>query len=110
MQTSGPSARLMRITEDLDVPYFKAIINQILIKEEINMKVITTVKFKDLESNKIREINDVFDVSKERAKVLIENNVAKEFIETASIAPECEKATQKVTKSKRNSKSKSQGI
>ena len=72
------------------------------------MKVIATVKFKDLESNKIREINDVFDVSKERAKVLIENNVAKEFIETASIAPECEKAIQKVTKSKRNAKSKSQ--
>ena len=71
------------------------------------MKVIAINKFKELECNKIREINDVFNVSKERAKVLIENNVAKEFIETASIAPDCEKAIQNVTKSKRNAKSKS---
>ena len=38
------------------------------------MKVIATIKFNDLESNKIREINDVFNVSKERAKVLLEKN------------------------------------
>ena len=31
------------------------------------MKVIATIKFNDLETNKIREINEVFDVSKERA-------------------------------------------
>lgn len=41
------------------------------------MKVIATVKFNDLESNKIREVNDVFDVSKERAKVLLEKKLCK---------------------------------
>lgn len=73
------------------------------------MKVIVTRKFHDLESDVIRKLDDVFDVSKERAKVLIENNVVKEFVEAASISPECEKAIQNVTKSKRHAKSKSQG-
>lgn len=59
------------------------------------MKVIATIKFNDLESNKIREINDVFDVSKERAKVLLEKNYVREVVE---------KATIKSTKVKRNAK------
>lgn len=68
------------------------------------MKVIATIKFNDLESNKIREINDVFDVSKERAKVLLENNYVKEVVETATLDNEVEKATIKSTKVKRNAK------
>ena len=68
------------------------------------MKVIATIKFNDLESNKIREINDVFDVSKERAKVLLENNYVKEVVQTATLDNEVEKATIKSTKVKRNAK------
>ena len=68
------------------------------------MKVIATIKFNDLESNKIREINDVFDVSKERAKVLLENNYVKKVVETATLDNEVEKATIKSTKVKRNAK------
>lgn len=68
------------------------------------MKVIATIKFNDLESNKIREINDVFDVSKERAKVLLENNYVKEVVETATLDNEVEKATIKSTKVKKNAK------
>lgn len=68
------------------------------------MKVIATIKFNDLESNKIREINDVFDVSKERAKVLLENNYVKEVVETVTLDNEVEKATIKSTKVKRNAK------
>lgn len=68
------------------------------------MKVIATIKFNDLESNKIREINDVFDVSKERAKVLLENNYVKEVVETAILDNEVEKATIKSTKVKKNAK------
>ena len=68
------------------------------------MKVIATIKFNDLESNKIREINDVFDVSKERAKVLLEKNYVKEVVETATLDNEVEKATIKPTKVKKNAK------
>ena len=68
------------------------------------MKVIATIKFNDLESNKIREINDVFNVSKERAKVLLENNYVKEVVETATLDNEVEKATIKSTKVKKNAK------
>lgn len=68
------------------------------------MKVIATIKFNDLESNKIREINDVFDVSKERAKVLLEKNYVREVVETATLDNEVEKATIKSTKVKRNAK------
>lgn len=59
------------------------------------MKVIATIKFNDLESNKIREINDVFNVSKERAKVLLEKNYVKEVVE---------KSTIKSARDKRNAK------
>lgn len=68
------------------------------------MKVIAIIKFNDLESNKVREINDVFDVSKERAKVLLENNYVKEVVETATLDNEVEKATIKSTKVKKNAK------
>ena len=68
------------------------------------MKVIAIIKFNDLESNKIREINDVFDVSKERAKVLLEKNYVREVVETATLDNEVEKATIKSTKVKRNAK------
>jgi hypothetical protein len=68
------------------------------------MKVIATVKFNDLESNKIREVNDVFDVSKERAKVLLEKNYVKEVVETATLDNNVEKATIKSTKVKKNAK------
>lgn len=68
------------------------------------MKVIATIKFNDLESNKIREINDVFDVSKERAKVLLEKNYVKEVVESATLDNEVEKATIKSTKVKKNAK------
>lgn len=68
------------------------------------MKVIATVKFNDLESNKIREVNDVFDVSKERAKVLLEKNYVKEVVETATLDNNVEKATVESTKVKRNAK------
>ncbi len=68
------------------------------------MKVIAIIKFNDLESNKIREINDVFNVSKERAKVLLENNYVKEVVETAILDNEVEKATIKSTKVKKNAK------
>ena len=68
------------------------------------MKLIATIKFNDLESNKIREINDVFDVSKERAKLLLEKNYVKEVVETAILDNEVEKATIKSTKVKKNAK------
>ena len=68
------------------------------------MKVIATIKFNDLESNKIREINDVFEVSKERAKLLLEKNYVKEVVETAILDNEVEKATIKSTKVKKNAK------
>ena len=68
------------------------------------MKVIATIKFNDLESNKIREINDVFNVSKERAKVLLEKNYVKEVVESATLDNEVEKATIKSTKVKKNAK------
>lgn len=68
------------------------------------MKVIAIIKFNDLESNKIREINDVFNVSKERAKVLLEKNYVREVVETATLDNEVEKATIKSTKVKRNAK------
>ena len=68
------------------------------------MKVIATIKFNDLESNKIREINDVFDVSKERAKLLLEKNYVKEVGETDILDNEVEKATIKSTKVKKNAK------
>lgn len=68
------------------------------------MKVIATIKFNDLESNKIREINDVFDVSKERAKVLLEKNYVREVVETATLDNEVEQATIKSTKVKKNAK------
>lgn len=68
------------------------------------MKVIATIKFNDLESNRIREINDVFDVSKERAKVLFEKNYVKEVVETATLDNNVEKATIKSTKVKKNAK------
>lgn len=68
------------------------------------MKVIATIKFNDLESNKIREINDVFNVSKERAKVLLKKNYVKEVVETATLDNEVEKATIKSTKVKKNAK------
>ena len=70
----------------------------------MNMKVIATIKFNDLESNKIREINDVFNVSKERAKVLLKKNYVKEVVETATLDNEVEKATIKSTKVKKNAK------
>ena len=57
------------------------------------MKVIATIKFNDLESNKIREINDVFNVSKERAKVLLEKNNEKEVVETTTLDNNEEKTT-----------------
>ena len=68
------------------------------------MKVIATIKFNDLESNKIREINDVFNVSKERAKVILENNYVKEVVEAATLDNDVEKATIKSTKVKKNAK------
>ena len=68
------------------------------------MKVIATIKFNDLESNKIREINDVFDVSKERAKVLLEKNYVREVVEAATLDNDVEKATIKSTKVKKNAK------
>ena len=70
----------------------------------MNMKVIATIKFNDLESNKIREINDVFNVSKERAKVLLKKNYVKEVVETATLDNDVEKATIKSTKVKKNAK------
>lgn len=68
------------------------------------MKVIATIKFNDLESNKIREINDVFNVSKERAKVLLEKNYVREVVEAATLDNDVEKATIKSTKVKKNAK------
>ena len=68
------------------------------------MKVIATIKFNDLESNKIREINDVFNVSKERAKVLLEKNYVREVVEVATLDNDVEKATIKSTKVKKNAK------
>ena len=68
------------------------------------MKVIATIKFNDLESNKIREINDVFDVSKERAKVLLEKNYVREVVVAATLDNDVEKATIKSTKVKKNAK------
>ena len=70
----------------------------------MNMKVIATIKFNDLETNKIREINEVFDVSKERAKVLLEKKYVKEVVETATLDNDVEKATIKSTKVKKNAK------
>ena len=68
------------------------------------MKVIATIKFNDLESNKIREINDVFNVSKERAKVLLEKNYVKEVVETAMLDNNVGKSTVKSARDKRNAK------
>ncbi len=68
------------------------------------MKVIAIIKFNDLESNKIREINDVFNVSKERAKVLLEKNYVREVVEAATLDNDVEKATIKSTKVKKNAK------
>lgn len=68
------------------------------------MKVIAIIKFNDLESNKIREINDVFNVSKERAKVLLKKKYVKEVVETATLDNDVEKATIKSTKVKKNAK------
>lgn len=68
------------------------------------MKVIATIKFNDLESNKIREINDVFNVSKERAKVLLEKNYVKEVVEIAMLDNNVEKSTIKSARDKRNAK------
>lgn len=68
------------------------------------MKVIAIIKFNDLESNKIREINDVFNVSKERAKVLLEKNYVREIVEAATLDNDVEKATIKSTKVKKNAK------
>lgn len=68
------------------------------------MKVIAIIKFNDLESNKIREINDVFNVSKERAKVLLEKNYVREVVEAATLDNDVEKATIKSTKVKNNAK------
>lgn len=68
------------------------------------MKVIATIKFNDLETNKIREINEVFDVSKERAKVLLEKNYVREVVEAATLDNDVEKATIKSTKVKKNAK------
>ena len=45
-----------------------------------------------------------FDVSKERAKVLLEKNYVREVVETATLDNEVEKATIKSTKVKRNAK------
>ena len=70
----------------------------------MNMKVIATIKFNDLETNKIREINEVFDVSKERAKVLLEKNYVREVVEAATLDNDVEKATIKSTKVKKNAK------
>lgn len=68
------------------------------------MKVIAIIKFNDLESNMIREINDVFNVSKERAKVLLEKNYVREVVEAATLDNDVEKATIKSTKVKKNAK------
>ncbi len=68
------------------------------------MKVIAITKFNDLEAGTIREINDIFVVSKERAKVLIKKNFAKQVIETANVNSEPEKATLKVATSQLNAK------
>ena len=68
------------------------------------MKVITIVKFNDLKANKIREISEVFDVAKERAKVLLKNGYVKEVVEAATLDNSVEKATIKSTKVKRNAK------
>ncbi len=68
------------------------------------MKVITIVKFNDLKANKIREINEVFDVAKERAKVLLKNGYVKEVVETATLDNSVEKAAIESTKVKRNAK------
>ena len=70
----------------------------------MNMKVIAITKFNDLEAGTIREINDIFVVSKERAKVLIKKNFAKQVIETANVNSEPEKATLKVATSQLNAK------
>ena len=68
------------------------------------MKVIVIEKFKDLESNKIREINEVFNVSQKRAKVLLEKNYVREVVEAATLDNDVEKATIKSTKVKKNAK------
>lgn len=68
------------------------------------MKVITIAKFNDLEAGTIREINDIFVVSKERAKVLIKKNFVKQVVETANVNSEPEKATLKVATSQLNAK------
>lgn len=68
------------------------------------MKVIAIIKFNDLESNKIREINDVFNVSKERAKVLLEKNYVREVVEAATLDNNVEKSTIKSARDKRNAK------
>lgn len=47
------------------------------------MKVETTVKFRDLKENKIREIGDTFTVSKERYKELEKRGFVKEVKEEA---------------------------
>ena len=77
---------------------------RLLLNGGVYMKVIVIEKFKDLESNKIREINEVFNVSQKRAKVLLENNYVKEVVETATLDNEVEKATIKSTKVKKNAK------
>lgn len=68
------------------------------------MKVIAIIKFNDLESNMIREINDVFNVSKERAKVLLEKNYVKKVVETAMLDNAAEQASIKTDKIKNNAK------
>lgn len=45
------------------------------------MKVETTVKFRDLKENKIREIGEQFNVSKERYKELEKRGFVKEVKE-----------------------------
>ena len=70
----------------------------------MDMKVIATAKFNDLEAGTIREINDIFVVSKERAKVLIKKNFAKQVVETANVNSEPEKATLKIATSQLNAK------
>lgn len=71
------------------------------------MKVIATAKFNDLEAGTIREINDVFVVSKERAKVLIKKNFAKQVVETANVNSEPETTTLRVSRSQSNAKKQS---
>lgn len=77
---------------------------RLLLNGGVYMKVIVIEKFKDLESNKIREINEVFNVSQKRAKVLLENNYVKEVVETAMLDNDVEKATIKTDKVKNNAK------